>query len=261
MPLPIPVLRHIWRVPWGPGSSGGKVLLRFLDPKPSSQLRQTKTSYSKTKGAFARELRGPCRRKGQEPVMQGNETCSLASSGHPEERDESLRASIHVCVNRGNKTLRDGVMDTNNACACMCAQTWVRCVHLREVSGGNTGDCTAECHLSRAHTSGVCRWPACVLGRLSSLCLPGAAAKTILDAICLACDRGPLRHRQAASQARICSSGLSYLLGTLRSGGERKLETGLSLHCPLPTEGPGNTLHAFPELGGPCLGWVGGAGR
>ena len=87
--------------------------------------------------------------------MQGNETCSLASSGHPE-RDGSLRAYIHVCVNSGNKTLHDGVMDTSNTCPCMCAQTWVSCVHLREVNGGNTGSCTGASHLSQARASGVC---------------------------------------------------------------------------------------------------------
>lgn len=56
-PLPIPALK-ISGESLGPGRQWGKVLLRFLDPKPSSQLRQSKISTC-TKELFARELRVP----------------------------------------------------------------------------------------------------------------------------------------------------------------------------------------------------------
>lgn len=118
---------------------------------------------------------------------------------HPEERDESLWAYIHASVNRGNKHLL-GVRDTNNTCTCPCARTRERCVHPREVNSGNTRNCTGEPTSARFTHRACAGMPTCVLRRLSSPCLPGAAAETTLDqTVCLACDRGPLRHRQAAS--------------------------------------------------------------
>lgn len=52
--------------------------------------------------------------------MQGNETAALPVLVTRKRGMRVWRASIHVCVNCGNKTLCDGVMDTINKFVLVC---------------------------------------------------------------------------------------------------------------------------------------------